>query len=64
MFGSIAAMVFSPSAGFILQTTGSYWSLFAVAGSAYLLALAVMHALTPRMTPVKFECGAEPPSLQ
>jgi hypothetical protein len=33
-------------AGFILQTTGSY--------CAYLLALAVMHTLTPRMTPVEF----------
>jgi nitrate/nitrite transporter NarK len=54
MFGSGTAMLFSESAGFILQTTGSYWSLFCVAGCAYLLALAAMHALTPRMTPVEF----------
>ena len=54
MFGSGTAMLFSESAGFILQTTGSYWSLFCIAGCAYLLALAVMHALTPRMTPVEF----------
>jgi ACS family hexuronate transporter-like MFS transporter len=53
MFGSGTAMLFSESAGFILQMTGSYWSLFLVAGCAYPLALAVMHALTPRMTPVE-----------
>jgi ACS family hexuronate transporter-like MFS transporter len=52
MFGSLAAMVFSQSAGFILETTRSYWSLFIVAGSAYLLALALIHALTPAMRPV------------
>ncbi len=55
MFGSCTAMLFSESAGFILQTTGSYWSLFFIAGCAYPLALAVMHALTPRMTPVEFQ---------
>ena len=54
MCGSVMAMLFSESAGLILQTTGSYWSLFLIAGCAYPLALAVMHALTPRMTPVEF----------
>jgi ACS family hexuronate transporter-like MFS transporter len=55
MVGSCTAMLFSESAGFILQTTGSYWSLFFIAGCAYPLALAVMHALTPRMTPAEFQ---------
>ena len=54
LFGSATAMLFSESAGFILQSTGSYWSLFLIAGWAYLLALALMHALTPRMMPVEF----------
>ncbi len=53
LFSSGTAMLFSESVGFILQTTGSYWSLFLIAGLAYLLALAVMHALTPRMLPVQ-----------
>jgi len=53
MFGSITAMGFSASAGFILEKTGSYWWLFIVAGSAYLLALAIMQALIPDMRPAK-----------
>jgi ACS family hexuronate transporter-like MFS transporter len=53
MFGSIAAMVFSQSAGFILQTTGSYWTIFIIAGSAYLLALAIMQVLIPDMKPAE-----------
>ncbi|HEX3356003.1 MAG TPA: MFS transporter [Tepidisphaeraceae bacterium] len=52
MAGSLAAMVFSESAGFILEKTGSYWSLFAISSCAYLTALVVIHALTPRLAPV------------
>jgi ACS family hexuronate transporter-like MFS transporter len=53
MFGSLTAMLFSQSAGFVLQTTGSYWSLFAIAGGAYVVALAIVHALVPRLTPAR-----------
>ena len=42
------AMAFSESAGLILQRTGSYWSLFAVAAAAYPAALAVIQMLVPR----------------
>ena len=55
MFGSLTAMLVSQSAGFILETTGSYWSLFAVAGGAYLVALAFMHALAPRLEPAELK---------
>ncbi len=50
-FGSLTAMVFSQSAGTILQKTGSYWSLFIIAGSSYIVALGIIHLLTPRMQP-------------
>ena len=50
-FGSLTAMVFSQSAGTILQKTGSYWSLFIIAGSSYMVALGIIHLLTPRMQP-------------
>jgi ACS family hexuronate transporter-like MFS transporter len=49
MFGSLTAMAFSQSAGIILQTTGSYWSLFLIASSAYLVALGLMHAVLPKL---------------
>lgn len=52
MAGAIAAMIFSESTGFILEATGSYWSLFALASTAYLAALAVMHWLSPQLNPV------------
>jgi ACS family hexuronate transporter-like MFS transporter len=51
MFGSLAAVAFSQSAGSILQKTGSYWVLFIMAGSAYLLALAIIQLLIPNMKP-------------
>ena len=57
MFGSLAALAFSQSAGMILQATGSYWSLFIMAGSAYLLALIIMQLLIPKMKPVELSEG-------
>jgi ACS family hexuronate transporter-like MFS transporter len=53
MFGSIAAMAFAQSAGLILQATGSYWPLFIISGSAYLIALAIIQALIPNMKPAE-----------
>lgn len=53
MFGSLSAIAFAQATGFILQATGSYWILFAACGSAYLLALLIIHLLVPRMQPVE-----------
>lgn len=53
MGAAVMAMIFSESAGFILEKTGSYWSLFVIAGCAYLSALAIIHALAPRLAPAK-----------
>ena len=58
MAGALTAMVFSESTGFILEKTGSYWTLFALASSAYLAALALIHWLSPQMQPVKIESTA------
>ena len=40
---------------FILETTGSYWSLFAAAASAYLVALAIIHYLSPQLRPAMLD---------
>jgi len=53
MAGALAAMAFSESAGYILEKSGSYWSLFAISGLAYLAALGIIHALSPRLTPAR-----------
>ncbi len=55
---SVGGMVISPFVGWILETTktpanpnGSYFIIFTIAASAYLLALAIIHLLTPRLEP-------------
>lgn len=55
MFGSVASMAFAQSTGFILQATGSYWSLFLIATCIYPLALIVTHVLIPKTTPVEWQ---------
>lgn len=57
MAGSLSSMAFSQTAGWILQTSGSYWPLFAFAAVAYVVALALMHALSPRLEPAPIGPG-------
>jgi MFS transporter, ACS family, hexuronate transporter len=52
MAGSVGGMIFATSAGFILDFTGSYLSLFIISGSAYLIALGLMTLLTSKAKPV------------
>jgi ACS family hexuronate transporter-like MFS transporter len=49
--GAVGGMLIATFTGFLLQTTGSYVPLFFMAGSAYLIALAVVHMLAPRLEP-------------
>jgi ACS family hexuronate transporter-like MFS transporter len=51
--GAISGMLISTLIGFLLQTTGSYIPAFVMAASAYLLALAVIHGLAPRLAPAQ-----------
>ena len=53
--GAVGGMMVSTFTGFLLQATGSYMPLFLVAGSAYLLALMIVHALAPRLEPARLE---------
>jgi ACS family hexuronate transporter-like MFS transporter len=50
--GAVGGMLISTVIGLLLQATGSYVPVFMLAGSAYLIALAVVHALAPRLQPV------------
>lgn len=59
MAGAIGGMLIAELVGHILQWTGSYMIPFFIAGSAYLVALAVVHLVSPDLTPVKFS-GGEP----
>ena len=53
MAGAIGGMVMAKIVGYVLQWTGSYMIPFLIAGSAYLVALAIIHLLTPRLEPVE-----------
>jgi len=51
MAGAIGGMLIAKVVGYALQWTGSYMIPFVMAGSAYLVAVAVIHALSPRLAP-------------
>jgi ACS family hexuronate transporter-like MFS transporter len=51
MSGAVGGMLIAKVVAYFLQWTGSYAIPFAIAGSAYLAALAVIHLLVPRLTP-------------
>jgi len=53
MLGALGGMVFSKYIGQVLETIGAYTPIFIVAGSAYLVALLVVHLLAPKMEPVR-----------
>ncbi|MDQ2922633.1 MAG: MFS transporter [Acidobacteriota bacterium] len=58
MAGSIGGMLIATTVGLILQYTGSYFPIFIIAGSAYLVAITVIHLLAPRLEPANVEAPA------
>ncbi len=55
MAGAVGGMLIAKIVGYVLQWTGSYRIPFFVAGAAYLVALVVIHILTPRMEPANID---------
>ena len=49
--GAVGGMFIAKVAGWTLEATGSYVPLLAFAGVTYLLALGIIHLLTPRLKP-------------
>jgi ACS family hexuronate transporter-like MFS transporter len=50
--GAIGGMGMAKFTGYVLQTTHSYTLIFAVAGSVYLIAIGVVHLLSPKLARV------------
>ncbi|MDP1027555.1 MFS transporter [Sphingomonas sp. KR1UV-12] len=50
--GAIGGMLIAKFVGYVLGISNSYAPIFAVAGGAYLLALAAIHLISPRLAPV------------
>ena len=58
MAGAVGGMLIALVVGAILQATGSYVPIFIIAGSAYLVALLVIHLLAPKLEPATIDEGA------
>ena len=58
MAGAAGGLLIAKIVGYVLQKTGSYMVPFLMAGSAYLLALLLVHVLAPRMAPAIIEAEA------
>jgi ACS family hexuronate transporter-like MFS transporter len=57
MAGAIGGMIIAKLVAGLLQRTHSYAVPFFLAGSAYLIALAVIQALAPRLKPVELDAA-------
>lgn len=55
MCGAIGGALLQVGTGYIVHATHSYLPLFGIAASAYLLALLIIHILSPRLAPAKIK---------
>jgi ACS family hexuronate transporter-like MFS transporter len=53
--GAAGGMLASTAVGFVLQATGSYLSIFALASVSYLAGLSIIHLMSPRLDAVNME---------
>lgn len=55
MAGAVGGMLIAKVVGYVLQWTGSYLPIFIIAGSAYLVALLIIHLLAPKLEPANLD---------
>ena len=55
MSGAVGGILMQSASGRIKDLTGSYLTMFVVAGSVYVLSVVVIHGLAPRLEPVSLE---------
>jgi ACS family hexuronate transporter-like MFS transporter len=60
MAGAVGGMLMSKYNGYILDVFGSYQPIFALAGGAYIVGIAVIHFFSPRLTRVTEEAVTVP----
>jgi MFS transporter, ACS family, hexuronate transporter len=54
-FGALGSVLMQQAAGYIVTLTHSYFLMFMICGSVYLLGLGIMHLLSPRLAPAKLD---------
>lgn len=52
MAGSVGGMLIALFAGWLLEATGTYWPLFAIAAGSYITAWLIIRLLVPKIEPV------------
>jgi ACS family hexuronate transporter-like MFS transporter len=57
MSGAIGGALLQLATGYIVKITNSYVPLFVVACAAYMLALIVIHGITPKLAAARIESG-------
>ena len=57
MAGAVGGILMQAASGRIKELTGSYLTMFVVAGSVYVLSVLVIHALAPRLAPAALGPG-------
>ncbi len=57
MSGAVGGILMQAASGRIKDWTGSYLTMFVIAGSVYLLSVLVIHALAPRLEPIPLGPG-------
>jgi MFS transporter, ACS family, hexuronate transporter len=55
MAGAIGGMMMAKYAGYVLENVGSYTPIFLLIGSMYLIALAIIHLLIPRLESARID---------
>jgi ACS family hexuronate transporter-like MFS transporter len=55
MMGAIGGMLIAKLTGYILDASGSYVPVFLMAAFAYVVALAIIHLLVPRLEPARLD---------
>jgi ACS family hexuronate transporter-like MFS transporter len=55
MSGAIGGVLMQLATGYIVKITNSYVPLFVIACVAYILALAVIHGITPKLAPAQID---------
>jgi ACS family hexuronate transporter-like MFS transporter len=56
--GAMGGLLMNLGAGRLKDFTGNYIAMFAIAGSAYLIALLVIHWLVPKLEPIDLTADA------
>jgi ACS family hexuronate transporter-like MFS transporter len=55
MAGAIGGVLMQLATGYIVKLTNSYVPLFVIACLAYVVALAIIHGITPKLAPAQIE---------